>query len=106
MANATRIVDKASGVYHGKYSGTTAAQNIHIGFKPGFIWAVNSTDGDTQWSWSKDTPTVVYTVVALAAVQSIAVGQVDNGTVIGFSLPSDAIVNEDAKVYHFWAIPE
>lgn len=106
MPAATRIVDKASGAYVGKYTGTTAAQNIHIGFKPGFIQAWNRTDGDTFWQWTKDDVANVMTIVAATASAAIAITQVDDGTSIGFALPSNAVVNEDADVYVFIAYPE
>jgi hypothetical protein len=106
MAVATRISDVARGAFVGKYTGTTAAQNIHIGFKPAYIRAYNRTDGDTIWEWYKDdivNITVTTTAVAAAAV---VITQVDNGTVLGFALPSNAVVNEDGKVYAFVAFPE
>lgn len=103
MANATRIADEARGVFVGTYAGTTAAQNIHIGFKPSYIKATNRTDGDTVWEWYKDdTSNVIVTTTAVASA-AIAVAQVDNGTVLGFSLPSNAVVNEDGKTYVFVA---
>lgn len=106
MANATRIADRTRGPFVGAYAGTTAAQDIHIGFKPAYIRAINVTDGDTVWEWFKsDTSNVIVTTTAVAAA-AIAVAQVDNGTVLGFSLPSNAVVNEDAKTYRFIAYPE
>lgn len=106
MAVATRIADAARGYFVGKYTGTTAAQNIHIGFKPAYIKATNRTDGDTVWEWYKDDVANVIVTTTAVATSAIAVAQVDNGTVLGFSLPSNAVVNEDAKVYVFIAFPE
>ena len=106
MANATRIADVARGPYVGKYTGTTAAQNIHIGFKPSYIKAWNRTDGDTVWEWYKDDTANVAVTTTSVASSAIAITQVDNGTVLGFALPSDAVVNENAKVYVFVAFPE
>ena len=106
MANATRIADVARGVFVGKYTGTTAAQNIHIGFKPSYIRAINRTDADTVWEWFKDDIVNVTVTTTAVANGAIAITQVDNGTVIGFALPSDAVVNENTKVYVFYALPE
>lgn len=106
MANATRITDVARGVFVGKYTGTTAAQNIHIGFKPGYIRAYNRTDGDTIWEWYKDDIVNITVTTGAVAAAAVVITQVDNGTVLGFALPSNAVVNEDAKVYAFVAFPE
>lgn len=106
MAAATRIADRVRGPFIGKYTGTTAAQNIHIGFKPAYIRAVNWTDGDTEWLWTKDDTSNVVVVTTAVGAQAIAVAQVDDGTTLGFSLPSNAVVNENAKVYYFEAYPE
>ena len=106
MPNATRIADPARGYFLGKYTGTTAAQKIGIGFKPAMIHAWNHSDGDTVWDWTKDdTANVIVTTTAVAK-SAIAVAQVDDGTLLGFSLPSDAVVNENTKVYYFMAFPE
>lgn len=106
MAVATRIVDRPRSYFIGSYTGTTAAQNIHIGFKPAMIIAWNRTDGDTMWFWSKSTLTTQVSVVAAAATNTATMTQVDDGTVIGFGLPSDAVINENAKVYDFIAFYE
>lgn len=106
MANATRQSDIARGPFIGRYSGTTAAQNIHIGFKPALILAYNQTDGDKIWVWSKNDVANIVTVDTEVATEVVAIAQVDNGTVLGFSLPSNASVNEDAKVFVFIAYPE
>jgi hypothetical protein len=106
MAVATRIADTSRGPFVGKYTGTTAAQNIHIGFKPAYIRAWNRTDGDTEYVWCKDDLANVEVITTAAATAAIAITQVDNGTVLGFGLPSDAVVNENTKVYVFIAFPE
>jgi hypothetical protein len=106
MAVATRVADLTRGPFIGSYTGTSAAQNIHIGFKPAFIYALNRTDGDTVWMWSKADTANVKTIVLAVANLAAAVTQVDNGTVLGFSLPVDAVINENAKVYDFIAFPE
>jgi hypothetical protein len=106
MAVATRVADVARGPFIGSYTGTSAAQQIHIGFKPALIYAWNRTDGDTVWMWSKADIVNVKTIVAAVANLAAAVTQIDNGTVLGFSLPVDAVINENAKVYDFIAFPE
>lgn len=106
MANATRVADVARGWFVGSYAGTTAAQNIHIGFKPALIIAWNKTDGDTFWFWHKSDTANVWTIILAAATLVAAVTQVDNGTVLGFSLPADAVINENAKTYFFLALPD
>jgi hypothetical protein len=100
------VADVQRGYFIGSYSGPTAAQNIHVGFKPALIFAWNRTDGDTVWMWSKANTTSVVAITTAAASVSAAVTQVDDGTVIGFSLPSDAVINENAKVYDFMAFPD
>jgi hypothetical protein len=106
MANATRVSDQARGYFVGTYAGTTAAQNIHIGFKPSFIFATNRTDGDTNWIWSSDVVTTVMKIAGTPATSCSAITQIDNGTVIGFSLPAcDTVVNENGKTYVFLALP-
>ena len=106
MANATRVADTARGPFVGSYTGTTAAQNIHIGFKPAFMTIWNRTDGDTVIYWSKASETTYVAVTTAAATVSAVIARVDNGTVLGFSLASDAVANENAKVYDFIAYPE
>lgn len=106
MAVATRVADQARGYFIGSYTGTTAAQNIHIGFKPAAIIAWNRTDGDTVWFWSKAVLTTQVSIVLAAATNTATMTQVDNGTVLGFGLPTDAVINENAKVYDFIAFAE
>jgi len=103
MANATILVNRPRAFAVGHYTGTTAAQNIHIGFKPAFMIVHNRTDGDDVNLWSMGSLTTFVNIAAAAATVSAAVTPVDNGTEIGFSLPSNADINEDAKVYDFIA---
>lgn len=106
MANAVRVADKARGWFIGTYAGTTAAQNIHIGFKPALIIGWNFTDGDKVFIWHSTSVTKVLTIDTEAANECIAITQIDNGTVLGFSLPAcTASVNEDAKTFYFIAFP-
>ncbi len=112
MANATRIADYPRGHFVGSYAGTTAAQNIHIGFKPSLILAWNVTDGNVLFMWTSASLTTVAALIdagcsetGLTANASV-ITQVDNGTVLGFALPAcDTVVNENGKTYAFIAFP-
>lgn len=107
MAVATRIVDRPRNYFIGSYAGTTAAQKIHIGFKPAFILAVNWTDGDQWYLWTKNDTANINIVTTAAANSATAITQADDGTVLGFALAaSDAIANENGKTYYFIAFPE
>ena len=107
MANATRVADRARGPFIGSYAGTTAAQNIHIGFKPAFMIIYNQTDGDDVNIWCKNDETTFVNIAAAAATESAAIAAVDNGTVLGFSLPAcNTSVNENAKTFVVVAWPE
>lgn len=105
MADATRVADRARGPYVGSYTGTTAAQNINIGFKPALMIIWNRTDGDTMIFWSAAVQTTYVKVTGAAATVTANLTQVDDGTTIGFGLASDAVANENAKVYDFIAFP-
>ena len=106
MPAATRVSDKATGPFIGQYTGTTAAQNIYIGFKPAYIRAWNATDGDTEWVWTKNDLTAVLAITTAAASSAVVITGIEDSLGIGFALPSNAVVNENAKVYHFIAFPE
>jgi hypothetical protein len=87
-------------VASGTYTGTTAAQTITVGFRPSWVIGWNQTDGDTVFMWHNSSLTNYVSIVALAATTTAAVTVTDHG----FSLPaSDAIANENAKVYVFIA---
>lgn len=107
MANATRVSSEARGYFIGHYTGTTAAQNIHIGFKPSHILAWDRTNGDVVWVWSSANITgVVGMIAGTVATNASVITQVDNGTTIGFALPaSNSIVNLDSATYDFIAWP-
>lgn len=108
MANATRVADVERGYFVGYYTGTTAAQNIHIGFKPGAMIGWDRTNGDVVWVWSKtDQVNVVGMIAGDVATNASGIVPVDDGTTLGFSVPaSDSIVNLDSAVYDFIAFPE
>ena len=106
MPAATRTVEMPRVHFIGSYAGTTAAQKIYIGFKPALIVAYNITDGDKLYIWSKTSLTTVLTIDTEVANESVAITQVSDSTGLGFQLPSDGSVNEDAKTYVFIAFPE
>lgn len=106
MANATRMADKARGAFIGRYTGTTAAQNINIGFKPSLIIAYNQTDGNMFWVWASNDTAHYVKIDTAAATVTEAVAQVDDGTTLGFSLPAcSTTCNGNTKVYVFIAFP-
>lgn len=100
MAAATILVNRPRNFAVFTYTGTTAAQNIHLGFKPSYMIIQNATDGDDVNFWHTSSQTTFINVAAAAASVSAAVAPVDDGTTLGFSLPSNSDINEDAKVYH------
>lgn len=106
MANAVRTAEMPRTWFIGTYAGTTAAQKINIGFKPSLVIAVNMTDADTIYIWSKTDVAQVIAITTAVATSATAITQVDDGTNLGISLPSDAVVNENAKTYVFIAFPE
>jgi hypothetical protein len=87
-------------VVSGTYAGTTATQTLQIGFRPSWVIGWNQTDGDTMYFWHKSSITNYVSVVALAATTTAVITTTDNGFVLA---ASDAIANEDAKVYVFIA---
>lgn len=99
MANATIHTNKPRNFAVFSYAGTTAAQNIHLGFTPVAMIIANITDGDDVNIWFKPDETSFINIAAAAATVSAAVTVVDNGTVIGFALPSNSDINEDGKTY-------
>ena len=86
-------------VYVGSYTGTTAAQTITMGFRPKAVIAWNRTDGDTVWLWADGISTTQVSIVGAAATNTATVAVTDHG----LSLPTDAVINENAKVYDFIA---
>lgn len=87
----------------GTYTGTGAAQTVSCGFKPLMILAFNKTDGDLLWfhiRGAHDAATATTVVLATAAVASQGCTLTDDG----FTLGTDATINENAKVFGFIAI--
>jgi hypothetical protein len=89
----------------GTYTGTGAAQNIVIGFKPDFLLVTNITDGDIIHTGFRGL-TAAGAGVDIAA----AVGNADNDLTLtyagtsgeGFTVGTDA--SESGKVYGYLAI--
>jgi hypothetical protein len=86
-------------VVSGTYTGTTAAQTITIGFAPSWVITWNQTDGDDINFWHVSSLTTFINVASAAATITGAITATDHG----FTLPTDADTNENAKVYVFIA---
>lgn len=88
----------------GTYTGTAAALTSginSIGFKPKLVIALNQTDGDTIWFHIDGmTAATAVSVDTEVAVETSACTLSDTG----FSLGTNAVVNESAKVYVYLAI--
>ncbi len=86
----------------GSYTGTGAAQTITLGFKPTAIIAYNESDGDLLWFHIRGMvdATAATVVAATAKVASQGCTLTNNG----FTLGTDATINESAKVYKYIAI--
>lgn len=90
----------------GEYTGTQAAADIVLPFDPYFVFINNKTDGDTAGYAIRTTNlgTTSQTIVALTAQIASA------GILFGalgtkkFSLGSNAVVNETAKVFQYIAL--
>jgi len=101
MAAATILVNRPRNFAFFTYAGTTAAQNIHLGFKPSYMIIHNATDGDDVNIWHTSSQTTFVNIAAAAAgAFGHAVAPVDDGTTLGFSLPPNPDINEDGKTYY------
>lgn len=84
----------------GTYTGSGAAQDVTLGFKPAFVIAFNQTDGDAAWFHiSGQTAATAVSIDTEVAVETSACTLSDTG----FSLGSNAVINENAKVYVYVA---
>ncbi|NGZ94929.1 MAG: hypothetical protein CV089_02140 [Nitrospira sp. WS110] len=76
---------------------------VDCGFEPGFIFGLNHTDQDTAWVWMPGQADghAASIVGAVADVNGNGVSIVPqtNGTHYGFSIGTDAVINENAKHY-------
>ncbi len=88
----------------GTYTGTGAALSAGInelGFKPTCVIAFNQTGGDLIWGHIRGmTAATAFTVVAATATVA---SQGCTLTNTGFTLGTDATINESAKVYVYIA---
>lgn len=85
----------------GTYTGTGAAQSITLGYKPSFVIAFNQTDGDVVWFHIKgQTAATAVSIDTEVAVETSACTL----TATGFSLGTNAVINENAKVYMYFAV--
>lgn len=86
-------------VVSGTYAGTTAAQTITVGFRPSWFILYNQTDGDVVFIWHNSSVTNGVSIDTEAATETVAIAQTDHG----FTLPTNAVVNENGKTYVFIA---
>jgi hypothetical protein len=86
-------------VASGTYTGTTAAQTITVGFRPSWAMLMNQTDGDVVFIWHNSVTTTGISIDTEAATETVTITATDHG----LSLPTNAVVNENAKVYVFIA---
>lgn len=85
----------------GYYTGTGAALTETIGFKPNAIVAFNETDGDLLWFHIQGMTDATAATVVLATAQVASQGCTLTST--GFTLGTDATINETGKVYKYIA---
>jgi hypothetical protein len=89
-----------SQVKTGTYTGTGAAQTITTGFRPKCVLMFNQTDGDTLSGHIDGmTDATAFTSAAAVAAAANAVTLTSRG----FTLGTDASVNENAKVFVYVA---
>lgn len=86
----------------GSYTGTGAAQTVTLGFKPTVIIAYNETDGDLLWFHIRGMADATAATVVAATAKVASQGCTLTNT--GFTLGTDATINESAKVYKYLAI--
>ncbi len=89
----------------GTYVGTGAALSTGInslGFKPTFVFAFNQTDGDLVWGHINGmTAATAFTIVAATATVA---SQGCTLTNTGFTLGTDATINESGDTYVYIAV--
>lgn len=90
----------ASGTYTGTGAALSAGINS-IGFKPKIVIAFNQTDGDVAWFHiDGQTAATAVSIDTEVAVETSACTL----TSTGFTLGTNAVVNESAKVYVYVAL--
>ena len=81
------------------YTGTTAAQNVQMGFRPQAFLGFNWTDGTIAFFWHRLDLTKVFKMIGTGAFTTPAcvITQIDHG----LALPaSNTDVNSNTKVYY------
>jgi len=96
-----------SAFVEGKYvcDSSPSLTYINVGFKPSRVQVINATDKDVSLTWTQDMADDSGITDAGAAVTSggiTPVAQTD-GTNFGFSVGTDASVQEASKTYSFIA---
>lgn len=89
-------------VASGTYTGSGAAQTVTLGFKPKLLKLYNITDTDTIVDFL-DTMTADTGIAITGAVATLASAGITL-TATGFTLGTSAVSNENAKVFHYFAI--
>jgi hypothetical protein len=85
----------------GSYTGTGAAQTITLGYEPKGVIIMNTTDGDSvalHFDGMTDA-----TAIAIGAAAAAVASQGVTLTSRGFTLGTDASVNENAKTFAYLA---
>ena len=82
-------------VVSGTYTGTTAAQTVTLGFRPSWAIIMNQTDGDVVFIWHNSVTTTGVSIDTEAATETVTITATDHG----LALPTNAVVNENAKVF-------
>jgi hypothetical protein len=91
----------------GKYvcASTVSLSYVNIGFVPRMVQVINATDKDVGCTWTNDMTAAHGMTDAGAAITSggISVVAQTDGTNHGFSVGTDASVQEALKTYNFIA---
>jgi hypothetical protein len=109
VATVTLRANVSVGIASGKYvcDSSPTLTPINVGFKPSFVKVWNITDKDVVTIWSEDMAdgTAITWGTAAAAVSSGAITPISHsdGTNFGFSVGTDASVQEASKTFGFIA---
>ncbi len=83
------------------YTGTGAALTVTTGFKPKLVLAFNQSDGDVAFFHiDGQTAATAVSIDTEVAVETTAITLTDTG----FTLGTNAVVNENTKVYVYLAV--
>jgi transcription elongation factor len=85
----------------GTFTGNGTSQEIICGFRPSKIELFNVTDGDSYAHWHQGMANGTACAIAAAAA-AVTTGGI-TPTARGFSVGSDVAVNENAKVFAWFA---